>query len=138
VWLETLVWPEQEHRRDRLAAAVAVARRNPPRLVRGDLLTALPGVLDEVPEGLTAVVFHSAVAAYLEPADRQRFTDLMTGLVREGACAWVSNEAPDVLPAVTTSGPPVPPDTPTFVLGVDGRARAWTHGHGSSMTWLAG
>ena len=137
-WLENLVWPEQQQRRARLAAAVTVARQDPPRLVTGDLLTTLPSVLEEVPEELTAVVFHSAVAAYLEPSDRTRFTALMTGLVGEGRCTWVSNEAPEVLPEVAASGPAVPPGMPTFVLGVDGRARAWTHGHGSSMTWLAG
>jgi hypothetical protein len=137
-WLENLVWPEQEERRARLAAAVAVARRDPPRVVRGDLLTTLASLLEEVPEQLTTVVFHSAVVAYLQPSDRTRFAELMTRLVRDGRCSWVSNEAPEVLPGVAGTGPPVPPETPTFVLGVDGRARAWTHGHGSSMRWLAG
>ena len=97
-----------------------------------------PVPLAEVPEGLSAVVFHSAVAAYLEPADRGRFVSLMSGLVRADVCSWVSNEAPEVLPGVAASGPPVPSGAATFVLGVDGRARAWTHGHGSSLTWLAG
>jgi hypothetical protein len=60
----------------------------------------------------------------------------VTGLVRAGTCTWVSNEGADVLPAVTATGPPVPPGLRTFVLGVDGRARAWTHAHGASMTWL--
>ena len=67
-WLTTLVWPEQDARRARLAAAVTVARRDPVRLVPGDLRTALPSLLDEVPDGLAPVVFHSAVAAYLERA----------------------------------------------------------------------
>ncbi len=34
-WLETLVWPEQDERRERLRAAVEVARREPAYLVRG-------------------------------------------------------------------------------------------------------
>ena len=41
-WLETMVWPEQDERRDRLRAAVEVARTDPPYLVRGDLLDELP------------------------------------------------------------------------------------------------
>jgi hypothetical protein len=137
-WLENLVWPEQEERRSRLAAAVAVARLDPPPVVEGDLLTTLPALLEEVPEDLTAVVFHSAVVAYLEPADRERFATSMTGLVGDGRCSWVSNEAPEVLPGVTASAPPVPGDRPVFVLGVNGRAHAWTHGHGASLTWLTG
>ena len=42
-WLETLVWPEHDDRRARLAAAVGLAREDPPTLVRGDLNDALPG-----------------------------------------------------------------------------------------------
>src|ERR1043166_8704703 len=40
-WLRTLVWPEQTERLARLDAAIAVARRDPPRLMRGDLRHAL-------------------------------------------------------------------------------------------------
>jgi len=135
-WLTNLVWPEQDERRARLREAIGIARHAPPRLVRGDLLEELPGVLDEAARHGTPVVFHSAVIAYLEPPDRERFQRLMEGLVVGGGCHWVSNEGKDVLPEVTRTGPAVPEDHPTFVLGLDGRAVAWTHGHGASMTWL--
>jgi hypothetical protein len=82
------------------------------------------------------VVFHTAVIAYLEPEDRTRFQEMMTGLVADGRCHWVSNEGKRVLPDVTATGPEVPEELATFVLGVDGRAVAWTHGHGHTMTWL--
>lgn len=135
-WLETLVWPEQDERRDRLRQAIKIARADPPRLVRGDLLTDLPPLVEEAAAHGPVVVFHSAVIAYLEPADRERFHDLMTGLVADGACHWVSNEGKRVLPRVTETGPPVPAHHATFVTGVDGRAVAWTHGHGRSLRWL--
>ncbi|MDN4173212.1 DUF2332 domain-containing protein [Nocardioides sp. SOB77] len=134
-WLATLVWPEHTDRRELLARAVEVARAEPPDLRAGDLLTDLPPLVEEAAAHGPVVVFHSAVAAYLSAPDRERFHELMTGLVAAGACHWVSNEAPGVLPRVTATGP-TPPDTPTFVLGVDGRAVAWTHGHGRSLTWL--
>jgi hypothetical protein len=134
-WLETLVWPEQEDRRARLRSAVEVARPEPPYLVRGDLLEALPGLLDEVPAGLTPVVFHSAVIAYLDPPARARFHDLMTGLVADGRCHWVSNEGPRVLPEVAATGPATEPG-PWFVLGLDGRAVGHAHGHGRALRWL--
>jgi hypothetical protein len=38
-WLSCLVWPGEEDRQERLAAAVASARRDPPAVHRGDLLT---------------------------------------------------------------------------------------------------
>src|SRR5579862_1709076 len=38
-WLSCLVWPGEGDRAERLAAAIAVARRDPPAVHRGDLLT---------------------------------------------------------------------------------------------------
>ena len=134
LWLEHLVWPEQEDRRARLRAAVDVARADPPYLVRGDLLEGLPALLGEAPPEATLVVFHSAVIAYLETADRERFAAMMAGLVADGRCHWVSNEGPRVLPGL------VPPDVRIpfgrFVLAVDGRPVALTHGHGHELDWL--
>jgi hypothetical protein len=105
-------------------------------VLAGDLLTELPRVVDQAGTAGRVVVFHSAVIAYLESADRARFQEMMTGLVEEGRCHWVSNEGSNVLPEMTATGPPLPDDFASFVLGVDGRAFAWTHGHGRSMTWL--
>lgn len=135
-WLSTLVWPEQDDRRARLAEAVAVARAEPPTLVAGDLLDELPALVAQAAAYAPVVVFHSAVVAYLTEEDRARFHDLMTILVDQGACHWVSNEGKRVLPRITATGPPVPDDLATFVLGIDGQAVAWTHGHGRSMSWL--
>ena len=80
------------------------------------------------------MVFHSAVIAYLEEADRRRFHDLMTGLVAAGRCRWISNEAPTVLPGVTGAST-VPPGR--FVTALDGVPVAFSHGHGHAVDWLA-
>jgi hypothetical protein len=134
-WLTMLVWPEHEDRRVRLTDAIAVARSDPPELVRGDLLDELPALVDRAARHAPVVVFHSAVIAYLEDADRRRFEAMMRDLVASGRCRWVSNEGRGVLPDVTASaGADVP--SGKFVLGIDGQAVAWTHGHGRSMTWL--
>ncbi|WP_017933403.1 DUF2332 domain-containing protein [Nocardioides sp. Iso805N] len=135
-WLEQLIWPEHEERRTRLRQAVRVARADPPQLVAGDLLTELPAVVERAAAHGTVIVFHSAVIAYLTPDDRQRFDRLVRGLVADGACHWVSNESKRVLPSVTATGPEIPEQKPTFVLGIDGRAVAHTHGHGRSMRWF--
>jgi hypothetical protein len=132
-WLENLVWPEQDERRERLRAAVAVARLDPPSLRRGDLFEHLPDLLDEAAPHGTPVVFHSAVIAYLEQADRDRFHDLMTGLVAQGRCRWISNEGRRVLPRVTGDR-----EVPSgrFVTALDGVPVAWSHGHGHALDWL--
>ena len=134
-WLETLVWPEHDDRRARLRQAIEVARSDPPAIVRGDLLEELPALVAQAASyapDATVVVFHSAVIAYLEDADRRRFAALMTQLVEDGACHWVSNEGPRVLPEVTGTTE-VPAGR--FVMGVDGRPVALTHGHGRSLAW---
>lgn len=135
-WLETLVWPEQDTRRQLLREAVAIAAEDPPHLRRGDLLTDLPGLVEEASAFGTVVVQHSAVLAYLTPADRERWVETITGLVADGACHWLSNEAKNVLPSVTATGPEVPADHVTFVEALDGQVIAWTHGHGRSMRWF--
>jgi hypothetical protein len=135
-WLTNLVWPEQDERRSQLEHAISVALADPPDLRRGDLLDELPALVAEASSYGPVVVFHTAVIAYLTEPDRERFHDLMTGLVADGACRWVSNEGKRVLPRVTATGPEVREEMATFVLGVDGQAVAWTHGHGRSMRWL--
>lgn len=137
-WLTTLVWPEHDERRARLRAAAEVARSDPPRLERGDLLRDLPGLVERAAARATGpvVVFHSAVVAYLQPDDRVRFDALMRDLVARGRCHWVSNEGARVLPSVTGTGPEPPEGSTDFVLGVDGRAVAWTQPHGRRLHWF--
>lgn len=132
-WLENLVWPEQDERRSRLRAAVDVARREPPALRRGDLFDHLDGLLEEAAPHGTPVVFHSAVVAYLEEADRRRFHARMTDLVGAGRCHWISNEGRRVLPALS-DGVEVP--SGRFVTALDGVAVAHSHGHGHAIDWL--
>lgn len=134
-WLSTLVWPEEDARRARLEQAIEVARADPPALVRGDLLEELPALVDEAGRHARPIVFHSAVAAYLGADDRDRLHDLMSGLVADGRCHWVSNEAPQVLPRVTAARPVPAVPHHGFVLAVDGRPVALAHGHGAWLRW---
>ncbi len=130
-WLSCLVWPGEADRAGRLAAAVASARRDPPPVHRGDLLTDLPALAAQAPAEATLVVYHSAVLAYVAAPDRDRFARTVAGL----AAVWLSNEAPGVVPGLGFTdfleG--------TFVLGQDGRTPlAFTDGHGAWLQWLAG
>ncbi|MGC1206919.1 MAG: DUF2332 domain-containing protein [Ornithinimicrobium sp.] len=135
-WLANLVWPGESKRAARLRQAIAVARADPPQIVAGDLIDLLPAQIEWASAYGQVVVFHSAVIAYLDPGRQAEFHALMTELVAAGKCRWISNEDKHVLPRVVATGPDIPRDHPTFVLGLDGVALAWTHGHGSSMTWL--
>ena len=138
-WLLMLVWPEHEDRRVRLEQAWETARREPPDLRRGDLLRELPGLVAEaltaLPEEARLLVVDSAVIAYLDVPERERFAALMRDLLTEPRLHWISNERPRALPAVTATGPVPPPGR--YVLGVDGRAVGHTHQHGRSLHWWA-
>ena len=130
-WLSCLVWPGESDRQHRLAAAIASARRDPPPVHRGDLLTDLPALAAQAPAGATLVIYHSAVLAYVAAQDRERFTQT----VRDLADAWLSNEAPGVVPGL----PFTAFREGTFVLGRGGRtALAFTDGHGAWLHWLDG
>src|SRR5690606_14313547 len=121
-WLEILVWPEHDDRRRRLGEAIEVARSDPPHLVAGDLFDRLPGLLDEAGRHGRPVVLHSAVAAYLDDVERERFHDEMSARVAAGCCHWVSNEAAQVLPRLAATIPARSRELEGFVLAVDGRA----------------
>jgi hypothetical protein len=131
-WLETLVWPGQDKRLARLRAALAVAQDEPPRIVKGNLLTDLAALMAEAPDRATLVVFHTAVLAYVtSKAHRKQFAEMM---MRSGA-VWISNEVPSVFPDIAE---PAPPSSlrGMFLLSVNGRAVAWTGPHGESIRWF--
>jgi hypothetical protein len=131
-WLEALVWPEHAHRRQHLGQALAVARKNPPRVVRGDLLVDLDALAAEAPADATLVIFHTAVLAYVASEARTRFAEEM----RRSRAVWISNEAPHVFPDITARAA-LPAPRWTFLLAVDGEPKAWTGPHGQSLDWFA-
>lgn len=125
-WLESLIWPEQSARFDVLRGAVELARADPPRIVRGDLVRELPALAAQAPGDATLVVFHTAVLAYVDAAGRAAFAET----VRDLAATWISNEAPGVVRGTEKVAAP-------SVLARDGRALALAGAHGQSLTWLA-
>ncbi len=135
-WLQTLVWPEQAHRRELLTRAAAITAAEPPRILEGDLLDTLDETIALAAPHGTVVVLHSAVIAYLPEPARRAFAARMAGLVEAGTVRWVSNEGDRVLPGITATARGSGRPTERFVLGLDGRAVAWTHGHGASLTWF--
>lgn len=131
-WLESLVWPEQDHRRRRLRDAAALARADPPRLVRGDLTSAVADLVERAPLDTTIIVFHSAVLNYLIPTARAKFTEVVRAL----PCHWIANEGAGVLPEVdaklTVSSEEC---RGKFVVSLDGTPQGLAGGHGQFLGW---
>ena len=128
-WLSCLIWPGEEGRAERLKAAAATARRHPVEIYRGDLLDDLADLAARVPAGLTLVIYHTAVLAYVDEAKRRAFA----ALTRSLGAIWIANEAPGVVRNAVPSRP-----SRGFMLVRDGRdLLARSDPHGSWIEWLA-
>lgn len=130
-WLEALVWPEHEHRRRRLTAALRLASAAGVRVERGNLLDCLPGLVAQAPPGVTPVVFHSAALAYLTADERAVAAAAITG----SGARWISFEGRGVVTLDRDLPEPVTPDT-LFVAALDRVPSALASGHGDTMTLL--
>ena len=139
-WLEALIWPEQDFRRERLRLAIAIAQADPPLLVAGDLNDQLLALAAQAPSDATLVVFHSAVMAYLDAEARDRFRGTMSRLAVERGCHWLSNEGHTVI--LQADGSSVVPEMDEerlrgrFLLLHNGKPVAITGPHGQSLEWL--
>lgn len=76
-WLEALVWPEQQERRQRLRAALELAAQDPPTLISGDVVETLPRVLSGLPRGEPAVVMNSFILNQLSREGRHAITSII-------------------------------------------------------------
>jgi hypothetical protein len=131
-WLETLVWPEQSARHERLRAAIAIGRQESPNVTRGNLLHDIEAAIKPAPASMTPVVFHTAVLGYISAqTDRDAFSRAVCAL----GAVWISNEAPSVYPhiAAKVKGPF---RADRFLLAINGEPVAWTGPHGQSIDWL--
>ncbi|MBG6213702.1 hypothetical protein RCH23_001414 [Cryobacterium sp. CAN_C3] len=131
-WLEALIWPEHDDRRSRLRAAVAVARQHPVEIVRGDLNDEIEALVARAPAEATVVVFHTAVLAYLNETDRNRFAGQMTRL----PVRWLSNEGYSVVPGVAERLTATPAESSAFILAQGSEPIAFTQPHGRSLHWI--
>ncbi|AWB95706.1 DUF2332 domain-containing protein [Agromyces badenianii] len=130
-WLDALIWPEHEDRRERLRAAAAIVASDPPRIVAGDLNERLAALAAEAPREATLVVFHTAVIMYLDEAARARFVDTLQHLPGH----WLSAEARTIVPGIRVRDD-VPNDSSDLVLALDGEQLAWAQPHGRALRWV--
>ncbi len=133
--LQSFVWADQADRLERLRRAIDVARRDPPRLVRGDYVELLPELLARRGHDGLTVVYHSASTSYLHRAERERLAQVIETAGGEGPLAWISYEFEQ-----EERGGPVGYDA--FALDVrvwpggDARRLARLDGHGNRLRWL--
>lgn len=129
-WLQALVWPSEGERTRLLGEAIAVARRDPPRVLKGDLRRDVKALAAEAPKDATLVVFHTAVLAYVrEAADRDAFAEN----VKQIGAQWVSNESANLFHVADLPARP----WGRFLLSLNGLPQAYTDAHGTEIDWIA-
>jgi hypothetical protein len=75
--LESFVWADQLHRLTQLRAAIALARRAPPSVVRLGAAEWLAQQLAIPRAGVATVVFHSIMWWYLSEEERERVSEII-------------------------------------------------------------
>ncbi|MCU1358301.1 MAG: hypothetical protein JWM89_3719 [Acidimicrobiales bacterium] len=94
--LRSFVWPDQADRLARLDAALLVAERHPPIVVRSDAVAWLATQLAAPVVGACIVVAHSIVLQYLSPGARADFLAILDGAGRratsDAPLAWLRLE----------------------------------------------
>ncbi|HEY0699138.1 MAG TPA: DUF2332 domain-containing protein [Micromonospora sp.] len=146
-WLRSCVWPEQTERLVRLDAALAEVARVRPRLVTGDMVGSLPGLLAEVDDDVVPCVFASNAVTYLSGPDLGRLVEILARTGARRDLAVVLNEASAVGAELFLGRRPEQAGPPgvlavgllTVVVWRGGRAHvevlARTSPHGQRMAW---
>lgn len=144
-WLRSCVWPEQVFRLARLDAALAEAASAGVRLVAGDSVDALPGLLAAVPADAVPVVFASHALTYLSPARRAELVARLTACGTERDLAMVVNESDacgiDLFAATPSTRPTAACTSATLAATTWRSARpevtrlAVTGPHGAWLAW---
>lgn len=101
LWLQALIWPEHEKRRQMLQRAIEIVQKEPPRLVAGDALDLLPTVMASVPKDTTLCLFHTFVLNQFLPEDRERLAALFAGEATRRdlyviSIAWLYGKVPQL------------------------------------------
>lgn len=139
-WLRALVWPGEEDREERLAAALDIAAEDPPEVRAADLTRApheviadLLGELRHTHPEATPVVLHSAFLAYLDRPGREA----VVAAIRDSGARWVSFEGIKVVPGIEERVGRLgeQPAPTTFVVSLDGEPLGWSQAHGRWVRW---
>lgn len=142
-WLQACVWPDQLDRFNRLRAALAIARLEPPTILTGDAVALVGDAVAEMRRHGHPVVVNSWVLSYFTPDERADYLAALDRAGADGDLSWLSLEAP-----AQTPGLPMAPDLAGSELTVLSLTRwrqgartvehlATCHPHGYWLDWRA-
>jgi hypothetical protein len=144
-WLLACVWPGTE-RLPRMRRALEEVKRTPPRLVEGDAVGAVTGVVLGLPPHVHPVVTTTWALAYVSIGQRVAFRDALTAASTKRPITWISAEGPGVIDVFAdVDAPSDAQGVVPSVLGAvdfrdgdyDARVLALVHPHGTWIDWRA-
>jgi len=138
-WLQACLWPSQPEHQARLAAAIEVADRIPPRLIAAEAADGLAKAMAQAPAGTALVVTTSWVWFYLPEPTRQAVLAMMAASDRR--VHWYSLEAAGVVDELGYEGEPSVIDSVVgrVELGggepIEAAVLGRSHPHGAWLEW---
>ena len=140
-WLEACVWPDQLDRFERLVAAIAIARSDPPDVRVGDAIDDLASTIDEAGSLGHPVVTNSWVLNYLSSEQRTKYVAVLDEVGAARDLSWVIAESPAETPELPVASSDA--DRHLTVLSLVtwrsgrrvARRLATTHPHGFWLHW---
>jgi hypothetical protein len=103
-WLRACLPPDQPQRLAALEAEIALAVADPPLLLRGDPVEALPDAFASVPADALPVVITTWALSQFPLERRLRFLHRLGDAAARRTVAWVSVEGVGVAPGIPTLG----------------------------------
>jgi len=88
--LRSFIWADQPARLERLDRAIEIARNEPPQLMEGDYVEALPSLLRNRREGALLVVFQTASTMYIDRAGADRVRAAFHDAARDEPLVYVT------------------------------------------------
>lgn len=92
LWLRALVWPEHRKRAKQLEQAIEIARKNTPKVMKGDALEILPNLIDRVDDDSQLCVYHSFTLTFANKRPREKLESLLTRASKKRSLFWISFE----------------------------------------------
>jgi len=142
-WQLACVWPDTG-RLSRTRRALEMARDAQLDIVQGDAVDAIPDLLATLPTECVPVVVTTWALAYLPTDRRVDFVEVLQSSAARRPVAWISGEAPGVVPILPSVRSPVADlGVEASVLGLvtfsgsdlDAQILGYVHPHGRSLEW---
>lgn len=127
-WIGAQIWPGETERATRIAAAVDIARADPPLLLAGDAAERLTGAAASAPRDATLVITTPGMLVYLPRAARE---DLINGIRSVSGARWVTIDPVRLHEGWSAA------DADGFGVGLDGAQLAEADPLGRWWEWRA-